>query len=355
MKDHTMVTVHTDPSYDVHIGSGILAEAGAILTSVFSPGTSCCLVTDETVGALYGDAVRESLRAAGYEVTCVTIPAGEEYKTFDTYRTVLSFLASVPLTRSDFVAALGGGVVSDLAGFAAATYLRGIPFVTIPTTLLAASDASVGGKCAVDLPEGKNLAGAFHQPSAVICDTAVFSALPKERIADGMAETIKHGLIADAAFDAFLATARIPEDLPRMIERNVSIKSRVVAEDERDRGLRQILNFGHTIGHAIEKESNFSISHGEAVAIGMVCEARAAAAFGLVPDDHAAHIGERVRAYGLPDRSPYPAERLTRAALHDKKRSGDTIGLVCLEQIGSAIVVPFPVAKLPDYFRAGCV
>lgn len=271
--DRTMTTVHVHASrdYDVCIGAGCLDSLGRRAAAVKAP-CSALLVSDETVYALYGAAAEASLTRAGFSVRSFTFAPGEESKTVATLARILDALAAVPCTRSDLVVALGGGVAGDMAGFAAAVYLRGIEFIQVPTTLLAAVDASVGGKTAVNLSAGKNLAGAFWQPSLVLCDCDVFQTLPAPVFADGMAEAVKAGMIADAQLLDMLEDGAQP--LPALVARCVQIKRGLVAADERDVGDRQLLNFGHTAAHAIERATDFQVSHGSAVAIGMVMMAR---------------------------------------------------------------------------------
>ena len=266
--------VHAAEAYPVYIGGGLLDHCGE-LTARHSNGR-CAVICDDTVCGLYGPQVCRSLEAAGLSPVLYAFPAGEQHKTLSTYGAILGFLAENHITRSDCVIALGGGVTGDMAGFAAATYQRGIDFIQVPTTFLAASDASVGGKTAVDLPAGKNLAGAFWQPRAVICDTDTFATLPESAFQDGAAETLKHGLIADGEFFHFLMSEDMYRHMDAVVRRNVEIKAAVVAEDEREQGKRKLLNFGHTLCHAIEKCSGYRVSHGHAVATGMVLAGRAA-------------------------------------------------------------------------------
>ncbi|MBQ9951966.1 MAG: 3-dehydroquinate synthase [Clostridia bacterium] len=344
-----MHTVHVDASraYDVLIGPGLISRAGELMQSVIKP---CCaaIVSDSTVDALYGDIVEKSLRSAGYTPLRCTFPAGEQNKHLGTLSDIVEFLAENHLTRSDAVVALGGGVTGDMAGFAAAIYARGIRFVQIPTTLLAAVDSSVGGKTAVDLRAGKNLAGAFHQPSLVITDTDVICALPPHLLADGAAEIIKHSMLSDPELFGWMSRPGWIDRMDEIIARNVSIKRDVVNADEFESGLRQTLNLGHTFGHAIEKCSDFTLSHGQGVAIGMVIAAGAAGK----PDVCKAIIAA-CRSCGLPVLSPYPAGQLAQAALNDKKRRGDSITLVLPEAIGKCRLEKTDVAQLEDAFRRG--
>ncbi len=345
------VPVYSSATYDVCIGSGILMRAGSLIRAVLTGRAA--LITDTTVDRLYGDTVAGSLRDAGIDFVRYAFPAGEKNKNIAEYARILEFLAENALTRTDFVIALGGGVCGDMAGFAAASYLRGIPFVQIPTTFLAAADASVGGKTAIDLAAGKNLAGAFHQPSLVICDTDTFSTLPAASYADGMVETLKHGLIFDKGFFDYLAEADRRNAVDELVRKDVEIKSRFVSEDEFDRGRRQMLNFGHTIGHAVEKASNYSISHGHAVAIGMRAAAKAAFSFGFVEEDFSGIIRDVLSLYDIPSECPFSASVLTDAALRDKKRSGDTIRIIYLQKIGEAGAHELPVSELGSFLEAG--
>ena len=345
------VQVSASRPYPVHIGTGLLEECGSLIAPVLAPGR-CAVVSDSTVAPLYAQRVLDSLRASGFDPFLITFPAGEQHKTLATYGDILGALAEQRLTRGDFLVALGGGVTGDMAGFAAATYQRGIPFVQLPTTLLAASDSSVGGKTAVDLPQGKNLAGAFWPPSLVICDCATFSTLPADTFADGVAETLKQALIADGDFFRFLQTHPIEQHLPQVVRRNVEIKAAVVAGDEFERGQRKLLNFGHTLGHAIELCSGYAVTHGHAVAVGMVLATRAAQALGLTPKGVLEEILEANRRHNLPTHCPYSAQQLYEAATADKKRRGDAIDVVVLTQIGQARTVRLSLAELRAFTEA---
>ena len=274
------VMVNASTAYPVHIGGGLLDKSGELIARA-TRSRRCAVVTDSNVKALYAARTCAALERAGFTPLLYAFPAGEQSKNLAAYGKILEFFAENRLTRSDLVIALGGGVPGDMAGFAAATYQRGVDYIQIPTTFLAASDSSVGGKTAVDLAEGKNLAGAFWQPRLVICDTDTFRTLPGEVFDDGAAETVKHGLIADRDFFNSLMAGRMDTDINGVVRRNVEIKAAVVGEDERERGRRKLLNFGHTLGHAIEQLSGFTITHGHAVAIGMVLACRAAERLGL--------------------------------------------------------------------------
>ena len=346
-----MQTVIVDASraYPVHIGGGLLDQAGGLIAGV-TKSRRCAVVTDSAVGPLYAQRVQKSLEAGGFTVLLHAFPAGEQSKNLTTYGRILEFFAQNRLTRSDFVIALGGGVTGDMAGFAAATYQRGVDYIQMPTTFLAASDSSVGGKTAVDLEAGKNLAGAFHQPKMVICDTDTFQTLSADAFADGMAETLKHGLIADKEFFDELMTGN--PDPGRMVRRNVEIKAAVVREDEFEHGTRKLLNFGHTLGHAIEKISDFSITHGHAVAIGMALAARAGEKMGFSPAGTLEQVLAANEKYHLPTECPYTAEQIYNAATADKKRDGGSIDVVVLERVGQARTVRLDMDGLRSFVEA---
>lgn len=345
------VTVNTAKPYDILIEKGLLDRAGDMIRQT-AGGSAVCVVTDDTVDSLYGERLTASLENAGYRWEKFVIPHGEASKNADNFIKILNFLAKKQFTRTDVVAALGGGVVGDLAGFAAACYNRGMLFVQLPTTLLAAVDSSVGGKTAIDLDAGKNLAGAFYQPRLVLCDYATLDTLSDEIFRDGCAEVIKYAVIADGALFEQLKKP-IKEQMEQVITRCVEIKRDVVIEDEFDTGLRQILNFGHTVGHAVEANSHFTISHGQGVAIGMAIEAKAAAKQGYCSESCAGAIIDLIRAYQLPTESPYDASTLCEKALSDKKRRGNTISLIIPRAIGKVDIVKTPVDKLQSFIQDG--
>ena len=345
------VTVNTAKPYDILIEKGLLDRAGDLIRQA-AGGSAVCVVTDDTVDSLYGERLTASLENAGYRWEKFVIPHGEASKNADNFIKILNFLAEKQFTRTDVVAALGGGVVGDLAGFAAACYNRGMLFVQLPTTLLAAVDSSVGGKTAIDLDAGKNLAGAFYQPRLVLCDYATLDTLSDEIFRDGCAEVIKYAVIADGALFEQLKKP-IKEQLEQVITRCVEIKRDVVIEDEFDTGLRQILNFGHTVGHAVEANSHFTISHGQGVAIGMAIEAKAAAKQGYCSESCAGAIIDLIRAYQLPTESPYDASTLCEKALSDKKRRGNAISLIVPRAIGKVDIVKIPVDKLLPFIQDG--
>lgn len=340
------VTVSASKTYDILIGSGLLTQLGERVKAL-GKAQKVCVVSETAVFPLYGKAVAESLENAGFSVVSFVFPAGEESKNGSVFLELLNFLAENRLTRSDLIVALGGGVTGDLAGFAAASFLRGIRFVQVPTTLLAAVDSSVGGKTAIDLPAGKNLAGAFCQPSLVLCDTDTLNTLPADIFRDGCAEVIKYGILYDPVLFSHLEDKGLDFDREAVITRCVELKRDVVMEDEFDTGARMKLNLGHTIGHGVEAKSNFTLSHGKSVAIGMAIVARAS----NCPDT--ARILSILRQFGLPTTTDDSAEDIFTYALSDKKRSGDLVKLILPNAIGDCSIVPTPVDRLKSFIQAG--
>lgn len=346
------ITVSASRTYDIRIGHGLLAALGEAVRGL-GKVEKVFLVSDTQVYPLYGGAAEASLKAAGYSVSSFVFPAGEESKNGETFLKLLNALAQAGLSRSDLLVALGGGVVGDLAGFAAACYLRGIRFIQIPTTLLAAVDSSVGGKTAIDLPAGKNLAGAFYQPSLVLCDLDALDTLPEDIFRDGCAEVIKYGVLYDPELFSQLEISGLNFDREAVIARCVALKRDVVMEDEKDTGSRMKLNLGHTFGHAVEAHSRFTLSHGKSVAIGLAIIARASASMGICSEADAARIVSVLKAFGLPVQTQYTAEALLPYLLSDKKRSGGTVNLILPETIGRCVVSPTPVSQLQSILQAG--
>lgn len=340
------VTVNASKKYDIKIGSGLLTTLGQE-ASALGKAQKVCIVSETNVWPLYGKTAEKSLVDAGFSVVHFVFPAGEQSKNAATYLNLLDHLARHQLTRSDLIVALGGGVVGDLAGFAAATYLRGIRFIQIPTTLLAAVDSSVGGKTAIDLPAGKNLVGAFCQPSLVLCDTDTLTTLPQDIFRDGCAEVIKYGVLYDAEFFSCLEQTGLDFDREAVIARCVEMKRDVVAEDEFDTGLRMKLNLGHTIGHGVEACSEFTLSHGKSVAIGMAIVARASHCV------DAQRIIRCLEAFGLPTTIDYPVEDIYSYTLSDKKRIGDTIRMIIPHRIGDCRIQSIPVEDLKTFIEEG--
>ena len=345
------VKVTASSSYDVIIGENILSMVGEYASATVGV-CKACIVTDDNVDALYSSVAEESLRKAGFDCTKFVIKHGEASKNTQNLVSLLEYLASERVTRSDVIVALGGGVVGDLAGFAAAIFLRGIRFIQVPTTLLAAVDSSVGGKTAVDLDAGKNLVGAFHQPSLVLCDYKTLDTLPPEIFADGCAEVIKYGVINDRPlFDSFKSGIR--NDIENVIAECVMRKADIVNQDEFENGCRRLLNLGHTVGHAIEISSAFEISHGSAVAIGMVIVTRIAVKLGLCPKSELDELIDILEAEKLPTKCNFTAEELTRIATADKKRNGSYINMIIPYGIGNSKVMKISVDDLCDFIAKG--
>ncbi|MBQ2904122.1 MAG: 3-dehydroquinate synthase [Clostridia bacterium] len=340
-----IINVDASKKYDVIIGEGILSTLGEKCVSLFGKGRAV-IVTDSNVAPLWLDEAKKSLNDAGIETVEFVFAAGEESKSIETLSELIEFMAENRLTRSDFAVALGGGVTGDMVGLASSLYLRGIEFVQVPTTLLAAVDSSVGGKTAVNLKAGKNLMGAFYQPALVLCDTRTLGTLPENIFADGMAEVIKYGVIFDKDLFDKVSSGDVKNDIEDIIARCVELKRDVVAKDEFDKGDRQLLNFGHTMAHSIEKCSNFEISHGSAVAIGMVIAARASHALGWSDEDSTQAIIEANKNNNLPVECGFDPADLADVALSDKKRTGGTINFVVPKVMGECVLKKIPVEDL---------
>jgi 3-dehydroquinate synthase len=332
-----------DASYDILIGSGLVQQLDRVLPQ-YCPAAAYALISDSHVGRLYGEDVVKRLSATGYRAELLTFPAGELNKTRETWASLSDRMLAAQLGRDCAVIALGGGVVGDVAGFVAATYLRGVPLAQIPTTLMAMIDSSIGGKTGVDVPAGKNLLGAFHQPSVVVADPDLLGSLSSVQLAAGLAEAVKHGVIADAEYFEFLEReyaaifAKHAPALERVVRRSVEIKAAVVARDEREKGKRAILNFGHTVGHAIEATSKYEVLHGEAVAIGMVYEGRLAETLGIAATGTAERIRSVLELLHLPVARPDAShvDDLIAAMRADKKVRAGEIRLALPRAIGRA-------------------
>lgn len=346
------IEVNASKSYQVHIGSGLLSQLGQRIKSL-SKAQKVTIVSDTNVFPLYGETAANSLQSAGFQVLSFVFPAGEESKNAETYLQLLNFLAEKQVTRADCLIALGGGVVGDLTGFTAATYLRGVDYVQVPTTVLAAVDSSVGGKTAIDLPVGKNLVGAFYQPKMVLCDTDTLNTLPEDIFRDGCAEVIKYGVLYDPKLFDHLLQHGICFQREQVIARCVTLKRDVVLEDEFDTGARMKLNLGHTIGHGVEAKSNFTVSHGKAVAIGMCVVAKAAAACGYCTEAVRDLIISAVKRFDLPTCTEYDAQALFTGALSDKKRSGSHVDLIIPFAIGDCRITPLELTQIQSFIQAG--
>lgn len=337
-------------NYDVLIQKGLLSSVGERISAIHKP-CRVLLLTDDVVESLYADTVTASLSEAGFSVVRHVIPHGEASKSGENLLALLEKMATEQLTRSDILVTLGGGVVGDLGGFTAAIYQRGIPFVQIPTTLLAMVDASVGGKTAIDLKAGKNLCGAFHQPALVVCDTNCLNTLSPKILSDGMAEVIKYAMISDAPL--FNILRENAPDMETVIRLCVEDKRTLVEADETDKGVRQLLNLGHTVGHAIEACSNFTISHGSAVAMGMVIMTRAAVKAGICEADTLTSLLGLLDKHHLPTECPFTTEQLFSVAISDKKRAGGFITLAVPYRVADTRLVTVPMDALENYIRSG--
>jgi 3-dehydroquinate synthase len=343
----TRMAVHAPAGdYDICIGDGLLAQAGRLLVKRrLRPGPAA-IVTNPMIAPYYGETLAQSLASTGFEPHLCLVPEGEQHKTLSTIATLYEQFLQAGLDRSSPVIALGGGVIGDMAGFAAASYLRGVPFVQIPTSLLAMVDASVGGKTGVDLPQGKNLVGAFKQPAAVIIDTGVLQTLSPAEYSAGMAEVIKHGVIAAPQLFQQLEEGE-PPNRKHLVANAVRVKVQIVEEDPYEQGRRAVLNLGHTFGHAIELVSNFSIRHGEAVAVGMVAATHLAAGMGRCAPGLVERIARTLDRHGLPVQlAGYDHDAVLAAMGHDKKRAGKTLRFIIPQAIGDVVVVDDPGATL---------
>lgn len=340
----TLSVALAERSYPIHIGAGLLAHAELIATRL--PRNSVAIVTNTTVAPLYLASLQRALETQGVDAVPITLPDGESFKNWETLNQIFDALLKNRCERSTTLLALGGGVIGDLTGFAAAVYQRGVPFVQVPTTLLAQVDSAVGGKTAINHPLGKNMVGSFHQPLAVITDTDTLSTLPARELSAGLAEVIKYGLICDRAFFEWLESnihrlvQREPEALAYAIERSCANKAEIVAIDERDEGQRALLNFGHTFGHAIETGLGFGEwLHGEAVAAGMVLATRLAQKLGLIGMEEVLRTSQLLSAAGLPVEAPeLGLDRYLELMGHDKKVKGGRNRFILLARIGEAFV-----------------
>jgi 3-dehydroquinate synthase len=346
------ILVNASRTYEVKIGSGLLAQTGALAAPLVK-GRDAVIVSDSNVWPLYGKTVQDSLERSGFQVDHFVFPAGETSKNTDTLVELLTFLARKGLTRSDAVFALGGGVTGDMAGLAASLYLRGVPCIQLPTSLLAVVDSSVGGKTAVDLPEGKNLVGTFSQPHLVLCDIDTLATLEPAVYAEGWAEIIKYGMIRSKELLDFLVQQPAGTDLEWVIAHCLEIKRDVVHEDEQDNAVRQVLNFGHTIGHAIERCGNYQYYHGEGVAMGMAIMTRACVKMGTCPPECWAVLEALLDKYHLPKTCTEKREALLEAAQADKKRRGDAITLIQPDQLGHCVLHPTDYRELDHILELG--
>lgn len=341
--------VQTARPYSVIIENGLLDRVGEKALETRKPGSKAMLISDSNVYPLYGDRVKASLERSGFPVSEFVFPAGESSKQISTVCEMYRALSEKGFTRTDFIVTLGGGVTGDMGGFAAATFLRGMEFIQVPTTLLAQVDASVGGKTGVDLPFGKNLVGAFHQPAAVLTDPETLRTLPQHFFRDGMGEVVKYGCIADEPLFRALEEGTALEDLEDLLTRCVRCKKELVEEDTRDTGRRMILNFGHTFGHALEKLHNFQeLTHGEAVGIGMVWACRVGERLGITPVGTEKRVQKVLERYGLPTKDRFTWEQVVEATALDKKSDGATLRVILLSQIGQSVIQPMTREALKE-------
>ena len=346
------VKICASKPYEVKIAPSLLSRLGTETAAITKVGTAA-IISDSNVWPLYGEKAQKSLEKSGFSVLAYVFPAGESSKSAENYLSILNFLAENRINRGDCLIALGGGVVGDLTGFVAATYLRGIAYIQVPTTLLAAVDSSVGGKTAIDLASGKNLVGAFYQPKLVLCDIDTLSTLPRDIFRDGCAEVIKYGILYDETLFSQLENSGEDFDRESVIARCVELKRDVVAEDEFDTGSRMKLNLGHTIGHGVESGSLYCISHGKAVAIGTAIISRSAVKYGICSQNACTRIQRILTQFGLPVSTDFDAQNLFDAALSDKKRNGNIVNLIIPQEIGSCIIQATPVEEVKALIEAG--
>ncbi len=347
-----MKTVHVKASkeYDILIENGLLKHCGEIIKTVLCSDT-VAIISDSVVAPLYMDVLTKTLEKSGIHAVSFVFKSGEASKTAETYIALLNFLAKNRINRKDTLIALGGGVVGDLTGFAAATFLRGIGFIQIPTTLLACVDSSVGGKTAIDLDAGKNLAGAFYQPNLVICDPDTLKTLDDENYRGGMAEVVKYAIICDEDFYRNLTDESLTVE--EIIQKCVEIKRDIVEGDEFDTGKRQLLNFGHTLGHGIEACSHFALIHGLAVAIGMSLITKISEANGICNRETVEAVDAVLDKYNLPKTTTVPMQDILDKMLNDKKVMAKNINLVVPTKIGQCVLHPLPVSELEDFIQKG--
>lgn len=346
------ITIDASTSYRVLIDHGIRKHTGEEIRKI-SNAKKAAIISDSNVAPLYGKELTELLIQADFQVYTFVFTAGEASKNADTYFQILSFLAEHRFTRNDILIALGGGVTGDMTGFCAATYLRGIDYIQIPTSLLAMVDSSVGGKTAIDLPAGKNLVGAFYQPRLVLCDLDMLDTLPNAVFQEGCAEIIKYGVLFDRDLFEHLKVNGLDFNRNYVISACIEHKKNIVMNDEYDKGLRQLLNFGHTIGHSIEANSNYEISHGYAVAAGMAIISKASEQMDLCSPgvyDELVHILNR---FGLPCSCRFSEAELYDKAISDKKSTGDTITLVIPREIGQCTLLPVRFQDFKSIIKAG--
>ena len=355
------INIQASTDYEVLIGKGLIDSCGTHIRELLFRAQKALIVTDSNVAPLYLARVKSSLEREGFSVSEFVFEAGEEKKNIESIAGMWAVMAKDEFTRTDIVVSLGGGVATDMGGFAAATFLRGIKVVQIPTSLLAMADAAIGGKTGIDLPQGKNLAGAFHQPVMVIEDTDCLATLSPETFTEGMAEVIKYAFIMDPDLYVMLSdiaaqgkAMQLQDDIDTVTKILISCvkdKAEVISQDEHDNGRRQILNYGHTVGHVIERNSNFTLAHGVCVAKGMGIIADACLKAGLTTEKTAGNIKELIKAYGLPAGDPITAEEAVAGAMNDKKKRGESISVILVNEIGKAEIKRMTPEEFTEFLR----
>lgn len=343
------IEISTGRPYQVLVGRDIIKEAGIRIKGI-KDYKKVVVITDDLVYRLHGDTLKESLTHAGFNYEFFFFDHGEKSKNITTLNKIYEFLTLYGVSRSDLIVAFGGGVVGDVAGFAAATYLRGLDYIQIPTTLIAQTDSSVGGKTAIDTPLGKNLVGAFYQPRLVICDTNLLKTLPRFVFNAAMAEVVKYALLSDSDLFSLLETTSIEDSIEEVVERCICIKASIVSEDEFDTGKRMILNLGHTMGHAVENHSQYAVSHGEGVSIGMAIMLKACVKHHLLEESVYQRFLALSAKFDLPTHyDKATMKELTQIAFHDKKRKDDHISIVICEGIGKCKGKSIPLEQLYEF------
>jgi 3-dehydroquinate synthase len=346
------IEICTNPSYTVTVENGVINRTGKIISEILKKDSKILIVSDSNVFPLYGSTIEKNLQDAGFRVCKFIFEAGETSKKLNTVSRIYEKMAEAGFTRTDAIVTLGGGVAGDMGGFAAATFLRGISFVQIPTSLLAQVDASVGGKTGVDIVYGKNLVGAFHQPRAVIIDPDTLKTLPQSHINDGLGEIIKYGCISDKELFDNMEKEDFSARFRELISVCVKSKKEFVEEDARDTGRRMLLNFGHTFGHALEKLNNFQrLLHGEAVGIGMLIAAGIGEQMGITEAGTEKKIEALLKKYGLPTEPGFSSDDILAETALDKKGDGDSLNLILLKAIGEAKIVKVPRKEIRRYMR----
>lgn len=344
-----IIKVSASKSYDIILGFGLISTLGKYVSEVVK-AKKLVIVTDSNVFKLYGKIAESVLKASGFEVFTYVLPAGEISKNTGTYLDLITYIAQNSLTRNDGIVALGGGVVGDMAGFAASTYMRGISYIQVPTTLLAVIDSSVGGKTGIDLPEGKNLLGAFYQPDRVIADISLLKTLPEEEIKSGKGELIKYGVLMGKELWERIENGEDSTTSERILELCIEYKRDIVEADEKEQNVRKLLNLGHTAGHAIEKLSNYTLSHGKCVALGIAIVACSSKRNGELSENSYKRIITVLEREKLPTITDISSKTLTNAALNDKKSDGDAVTMVIIRDIGHCVLEKISISDMERYF-----